>query len=121
MTPVTRTGLEPGSYQVRVEKQGYLTWEKSLTIRPGSSNILTAGLVSGSGSLSIKSFPWNAKILLDGQMKGYTPLLIQGVPAGSHDLELEKPGYQTAAETVQVPAGGIRLVVITLTPEAAEP
>ncbi len=120
-TPVTRSGVEPGSYQVRVEKQGYLPWEKSLTIRPGSSNVLTASLVSGSGSLSIKSFPWNATILLDGQMKGYTPLLIQNLPAGSHNLEIEKPGYQTATQTVQVPAGSIRLVVITLSPEAAEP
>ena len=84
------------------------------------SNILTAGLVSGSGSLSIKSFPWNARILLDGEMKGYTPLLIQNLPVGSHALEIEKPGYQTATKTVQVPAGSIGLVVITLTPEATE-
>jgi hypothetical protein len=119
-TPVTRSGLLPGSYLVRVEKEGYLTWEKSVTVHPDSSNILTAGLVSGSGSLSIKSFPWNAGILLDGQMKGYTPLLIQGLPAGSHSLEITKPGYQSKTEIVQVPAGSIRLVVITLSPEAVE-
>ncbi|HON81252.1 MAG TPA: PEGA domain-containing protein [Methanoregulaceae archaeon] len=119
-TPITRPGLMPGSYVVRVEKEGYLTWEKSITIHQGSSNILTAGLVSGSGSLSIKSFPWNARILLDGEMKGYTPLLIQNLPVGSHALEIEKPGYQTATKTVQVPAGSIGLVVITLTPEATE-
>jgi hypothetical protein len=120
-TPITRSGLQPGTYTVTVKKEGYLTWEKFLTIRPGSSNVLTAGLVSGSGSLSIKSFPWNARILLDGQEKGYTPLLIQNVPAGTHNLEIEKPGYQTATESVQVPAGSIRLVVITLSPEPAGP
>jgi hypothetical protein len=120
VTPITSSGLQPGLYTVTLKKDGFLTWEKQITIRPGIPNLVTAKLVPGFGTLSVKSFPLNASILLDGEMQGYTPLIIPNVPAGPHFVEITKPGYQAVTKTAQVPAGSIGLVVASLSTDPSE-
>ncbi|MDD5481429.1 MAG: PEGA domain-containing protein [Candidatus Shapirobacteria bacterium] len=46
------------------------------------------------GALLISSLPNQAIVNLDGETKGYTPLLLEEIPSGHHTLEVNLDGYQ---------------------------
>ena len=58
-----------------------------------------------SGILEIDSRPQGARVFLDGEERGETPLILEGIAVGGHELRLEKRGYQTLATTKPVRAG----------------
>lgn len=45
------------------------------------------------GSVNVSSYPSGATIFLDGVEKGRTPMLLQNVPFGNHEITLVLPGY----------------------------
>lgn len=40
-TPLTRTDIAPGVYHVRLEKEGYISWEKTIEVRPERATFVT--------------------------------------------------------------------------------
>jgi hypothetical protein len=114
LTPASRSGLQPGSHAIRVEKQGYVTWERMVNVLPGQYATWTASLVPLYGTLSIRSYPEYATVRLDGTEKGFTPLTLGGIPSGIHQLVVTKEGYQQENRTVTVAGGQITLLVIDL-------
>lgn len=63
------------------------------------------------GSIMIRTKPGGVQVFVDGQYKGSTPedsskvLMINGIPIGSHTLDLRKPGYTYAQEIIPVSNG----------------
>jgi hypothetical protein len=50
-------------------------------------------IAENSGSLAIDSSPGMSIVTLDSRTAGFTPLVISGVPAGSHTLVITHEGY----------------------------
>ena len=72
--------------------------------------ILAAGCVKEApqtGSLDITSTPagLEVQVILDGNFRGVTPLVLANLSAGSHLLQLRSPGYAERVELVTVHAG----------------
>jgi hypothetical protein len=57
----------------------------------------------GRGTLVIRTRPAKAKVYINGHSVGYTPLLLEGVPVGTHYLSLRKRGFFKLSEVVEVP------------------
>jgi hypothetical protein len=59
------------------------------------------------GSLEISSTPagLEVQVILDGNFRGITPILLSNLSAGSHLLQLRAPGYAERVELVTVSAG----------------
>lgn len=53
------------------------------------------------GTLRVRSTPSRAQAFLDGRFVGYTPLEL-GLPEGRYDLELQRPGYESWYERVDI-------------------
>ncbi len=70
------------------------------------------------GTLYVKSTPWDASIWIDSSYYGQTPKMVTGVPAGNNrNLTLIKSGYLQKTVLVNVTAGQVTLLPrITLTP-----
>ena len=66
------------------------------------------------GSLSIKSNPPGAAVYLDGQLAGYSPTTLAGIPAGKHLLALKLPGFENWGQAMQIEGGGIQSQEIKL-------
>ncbi len=47
------------------------------------------------GSVNVSSYPTGATVFFDGVQRGRTPMLLQNVPFGSHEVTLVLPGYYT--------------------------
>lgn len=69
--------------------------------------------------LTVGSSPAFARVTLDGEGRGNTPLTVQRLPPGRHFVRVEKEGYLPSARWVEVSGPGAQLVV-TLAPDPGE-
>ena len=71
------------------------------TLSPASGARIASGNVAG--SMFVKSRPSRARVLLDDQLVGMTPILLPDVTVGGHRVRIERDGYQSWVTTVDVP------------------
>ncbi len=96
-TPLTEAiELPPGEYQVVLTNDQFPTPVlETVTIKPDGESRLDVNLWSNFGVVRILTVePW-AKILIDNQLKGETPMARPIILTfGKHTLELHNPGYK---------------------------
>jgi hypothetical protein len=73
------------------------------------------------GVLSVQSTPGGATVLVDGQSRGLTPLLVGDLSPGSHQLTVRRTGYLDNRSTVLIRADVVETVTIVLTAVTAPP
>jgi hypothetical protein len=126
LTPVAITGVSPGPHIVRIEKTGYLPYQKDITVTAGSTTIVSAALAPvpppTTGSVNVQSEPDGANVYLDGALAGITPLLVSNLTPGNHVVIIELTGYESYENTsVPVMAGATTLVSAVLEPTPPPP
>jgi hypothetical protein len=57
----------------------------------------------GTSTLAVQSEPTAARVFVDGQERGTTPMTVAGLPAGVHGLRLVRAGYEPYIENLEVP------------------
>ncbi len=117
----TEMRLPAGSYRIILELPGYspnehvinvvgtmapLVFQLAKQVRPAVLEISSAGDGSATG----------ANIVVDGTAVGAVPNRIE-VPAGTHTIEVKRPGYQDYRDTVPVQEGERRTMVVALVPQ----
>ena len=88
-TPRTITELKSGNYSVEVKLDDYQTWSENVDIVPDKEITLEAVLQAEPGSISVKSEPSDAKILIDGNETGTTPEIINDIKMWYSYCEIE--------------------------------
>jgi hypothetical protein len=71
-------------------------------------------------ALEIQSEPVGAAVYVDGQLKGATPVAVEGMASGDHTVRLVKDGFLENSRVVSVPASG-RSLHVALTPTRIQP
>jgi hypothetical protein len=102
-----------GAHELRLEREGYQTARRSLTIDPEERRRINFNLQSAFGTLVVNSLPRGATVRLDGEERGQTPFSTE-VQAGEYRLELVQDGYLTAERTVTVPGDGQERINVSL-------
>ena len=72
------------------------------------TKVATSSQASSQGEVKLESKPPGARVYFDGEMRGYSPVTLQGVVYGKHLFRLEKPGFQMAGQWLQVDSPEIR-------------
>ncbi|HEY0093794.1 MAG TPA: PEGA domain-containing protein, partial [Archangium sp.] len=54
------------------------------------------------GGVTVKSRPAGARVYIDSEFKGYTPLTLSTLPVGKHLLRLERPGFRVYGQLLEV-------------------
>ena len=72
------------------------------TIEAGKTAEVISRLKAIEGSLEIHSEPSGAKVSLDGNPVGDTPLTLFPIPYGPHRIRMDRVGYEPHEEQVQV-------------------
>jgi tetratricopeptide (TPR) repeat protein len=104
-TPLSLSSLPPGTYGLRLEKQGYAT--KCVRLKIGASPVrleekLAPALV---GRLEVDIQPRGAEVALDGELVGLTPLSLPSVPAGQHELVVRKTNFKPFSTVLTIRPG----------------
>lgn len=130
----TSLDLRVGSHSIRVAKQGFLDdgWQKIQVAVPEKPDSVPSHRVKlrrpppGEAApaamestviytITIKSSPSGAEILLNGTSRGTTPDNLQ-LREGAYQLELRKVGYEVVTRRLLVPGDQVN---VTLKPETA--
>jgi len=101
--------LPAGNHWIQVRMAGHITYEQKLDLAAGESRTFAADLVP-SGHLVVRSTPAAATVFVDGVRRGTSPLELD-LPAGKHQVIVERAGYQRFSREVTV--GGKPVEVTT--------
>lgn len=120
------TSILPGSHTLTLQLAGYTTYTQTVQITSGGVATVNAALVSsgqssGTGGLTISSQPAGAEMYLDNVFQGVTPLTLSGISPGSHTVLLTMNGYSDSQMTVNVVAGQVTPLAMTLAENTATP
>ena len=99
------SGLVAAStFLLEVKQEGYVTYSTTITIEADKpeQTISIPQLEPVKGQIMANSIPSNATVYMDGTLKGKSPLLIEGLSAGSYNLEFRMRGYRPFTTTVTV-------------------
>ena len=66
------------------------------------------------GSLAVDSSPGLSDVTIDGRVAGVTPIVISGIPAGSHVVVISRPGYADYHANVTISPGARSEISATL-------
>ncbi|KAF5060571.1 PEGA domain protein [anaerobic digester metagenome] len=122
VTPCTLSGLETGSYAVRVKKEGFVQPdEKWVTVVANTVAEVDFNLTEETGRIAVSSVPTNARIFLDGNVTGlFTDAALEDVPVGEHTIELVLSGYRNATRTVVVEKDECSIVDVALSAASSD-
>ena len=106
-TGIWKGQLEYGDYKIETKKEGLRSQSKVYAITQSSNqqSIKLAGPVPFYGHLNISTQPDGADIIIDGKKAGTTPMFIQQIVAGKHDVEITKTGLNPYKTSVIVSDG----------------
>lgn len=106
VTPLIDAKVPPGEYTLRVEHPYSQAYRERIVVARGERLQRTVTLVAGVGELALVSNPRGAEITIDGkEYSGVTPVTIEALDAGLHDVRLALPNRRVVKEQVEVLPG----------------
>lgn len=126
--------LKPGEIVLKLvpdTQAPFLNYETKLSLYPGVKTVVRRNFgqndavsfgevisfektTDKEASLSIVSVPDATQVMLDGQVKGFTPLKIQKVTPGDHQLIISAPNYKERSFSIRAIDGYKLTVVVKL-------
>ncbi len=121
-----RAGSFPPEFTVRLKPGPHVlefrtataSETKTVEVRTGTANRF-GHLFPAMGRLEVRvnvGTPWGT-VYVDGQAIGDTPQSNIVLPLGDHLVEVKRPGFRTAAKTIEIREGQVAQFTITLVPE----
>jgi hypothetical protein len=114
-TPLAMRDLAPGTYTLRVSREGFADSSRRVTVSASGARDVSVRLAARTpprpatftGTLYVDSRPRGARVLLDGKEIGTTPMQLGEVRAGAHVVRLELKDHRTWTSATRVVAGEI--------------
>jgi hypothetical protein len=119
-TPLEITDVDAQNpHHVRVSLRGYDVWESDVKFTGGARQVrLQAVLVPTVGSVEITSVPPGAEAIVNGRIRGATPVIVGDLPPNDEvEIELRLRGYKVARSRVSF--AGKRKLEVPITLEKA--
>ena len=105
--PIERYRLDRfGEHTLRIRPRGASATQRTLIVEPGDQLDIDLGRAEVFGSLRLTIEPDDARVVMNGQDVGSTPLSpIQALKPGVYYLSVTKPGYLSKEQAVEVGSG----------------
>ncbi len=104
----------PKTYTVKLVRAPYY-YNTTVTIASGEVKEINATLTQPGGTLEISSNPPRARIYIDGEYKGMTPMTVKLV-SGHHSVKITKEKYQNYTTEVMLDPGEAKIITVKLSP-----
>ena len=101
----------PGTYGVTVSAPGYRRLRLELEVTAATAQRHRLELEPLPGHVALTSTPAGARVLLDGEARGTTPLQLQDLTPDTYQLELRYPRYQPLTREIEVTGGDTTLAL----------
>jgi outer membrane receptor for ferrienterochelin and colicins len=100
--------LLPGNRALFVSAPGYQTARVAVEVAPGTTTAVGVALLPlppATGALVVRANVDGALVRVDGREVGFTPAVIEAVPAGARIVRVSHPGRHDHEETVTINQG----------------
>ena len=94
---------------VELVRGGVPSADETLPPAPAEPSTPPAPVIAGAGarttgSVFVESRPAGARVLIEGELAGHTPVVVTDLPAGRREVRIEQDGYEPWVTVVEVPA-----------------
>ena len=103
-TPTTLAHIPKGLAAITVKLAGYRDETRELRLSPGDRQTLALTLKPLPARLTVVSTPEQARVFLDNDYQGKTPVTVSATP-GSHELRVELAGHAPVTRSVSLANG----------------
>ena len=104
-TPATVTGIPKGRVSVAVRKDGYKPFVREIPVNAGDEQNIFAELAPLPGALSITSVPEGARVYIDGEFRGKSPVSATDLAPRLYRVRAELDGYSAEEAMLDVGIG----------------
>jgi serine/threonine protein kinase len=94
--------LAAGTHQLKVQKEGYEPYDSEIVLTEETPLEVEVRLKPILTKVSVTSTPKGASVYLDGDEKGKTPLTLEKVRFGKHEISIRKGGHEKFSENIEV-------------------
>ena len=134
-TPPLVLPLPCGNHTLEIIKNGYLPYRTAVLLKEGEHRDIIANLrrLPDRGQVTIRSEPPGGDLYVDGKSRGVTPLTVDNLVPGRHEILLRKTGYEDYHDVISVttdfsteyreymvPLPGTGFLSVTSSPEGAD-
>ena len=112
--PLPALELTAGKHRITVRDQNLFETTQEVDIKGGGETTLEISLRPPTGRLSIRTEPPGADVLVDGALRGVTPIASLELIPGSHRIELRHPDKGPVVRTLDVRSGASESLDVTL-------
>lgn len=117
-TPITLEDISPGTHFLTLIMYGYRRVEKSITVKAGEKNKVYEELMALVGSITIKTKPPGATVMMDGsEFLGLTPVNKPDVIIGQHTLKVSLDGHNDISKVFKLKYGDEKKFILTMAPK----
>lgn len=102
ITPYHNEFMPAGRYEISVSKYGFKTVTKTIVVKSTDNQCVDIDLPMIYGKIDVVSEPRGTIVFIDGQKYGETPIVINDVQIGNHELSLKKDGYISVIRNINV-------------------
>ena len=102
---VTLDPVRAGRHSLVVVTDDYGRYERTIRIPEGRLSLVEVAIRGSAGSLAVETQPSGAKVFIDGQSQGRTPLNLSSIAPGSHGVKVVASGRSMVLENVRVEPG----------------
>lgn len=100
VTPATVEDVISGEADIKIRKRGYAPFSQRMTLEATRSYRINPELAALPSGLTVTSEPAGAEVVIDNKPVGTTPLSLDNLAEGSHQIVVSLPGYETASKTL---------------------
>jgi serine/threonine-protein kinase len=113
VTPHTIDGVAPGVHTIEISKDGYDTFQQSVTITAGQAASVQGYLSAPRAELDINTSPAGLEVTIDGKSYGPSPIRSTLVP-GPHTYTIARPTGSPYQSSVTLKSGDIITKTVTI-------
>ena len=94
-TPYTNEMIPSGNYEIVVYMDKFKTTTYNTDVLNGENKVVEIEMPLSVGKLTVKTNPVGATVYIDGKNYGITPIVINNLLIGNHNLKIKMPNYNT--------------------------
>ena len=103
--PCTIDRIPAGDAELSATAKGYKPFVQKLRLGEGETQSVSIQLEVQPASLRVVSIPEKARVYIDNNFRGTTPLDIPDIDAGPHRVRVEQQGYDPNARNLELKPG----------------
>jgi len=102
VTPCVIEQVPSGESKIVLTMPNYASYQSTVTLRAGDDHKIDAELNPLPASLSIVGVPAGAKVYVDEQLRGQTPLTMETIAPGTYSVRVEMNGYDPETRSIEL-------------------